>query len=102
MQHPDPLLKLTRLAFIAALALLIMSGVAWRIMGHMARSTQTTVQPTDSAANEATGGFPMSGDFAPDFTLTVTSSVSPSRFLPCVVTRSFWLSSTHDVRTFAH
>jgi len=50
VQHPDPLLKLTRLAFLAALALLIMSGVAWGIMAHMARSTQTTVQPTDSGA----------------------------------------------------
>jgi hypothetical protein len=41
MQHPDTLRKLTRVTFLAILALLIMNGIIWGTMGYIAHHTQT-------------------------------------------------------------
>jgi protein SCO1/2 len=66
MRHPDYLQILARAAFLAILALVIMSGMVWALIAHRA---QTTAHPAASAANEAIGGFLMAGNPAPDFTL---------------------------------
>lgn len=66
MQHPESMQKLTRAVFIATSLLLIITGTAWGIRLHAMVRSQPTVQPVDNAL----GGFPMTGDAAPDFTLT--------------------------------
>ncbi len=67
MQHRDDMQILARAAFIALVALVIMSGMVWALLAHRA---QTTAQRAASAANEAIGGFLMAGNAAPDFKLT--------------------------------
>ena len=66
MQHPDSMQKLARGVFIATSLLLIIAGAAWGIRLH----TMVRVQPTVQQANNAIGGFPMSGSSAPDFSLS--------------------------------
>ena len=61
--------KLTGAAFLAIIAFMIITGASWGITALIARHNQTIAQPTDDAANYAIGGFSMSGDLAPDFTL---------------------------------
>ncbi|SRR6266446_4258635 len=67
MQHPDYMQILARAAFIAILALVIISGTVWALIAHRA---QITARPAAGAANEAIGGFLMAGNPAPDFKLT--------------------------------
>src|SRR5947209_9460856 len=66
MRHPDYMQVLMRGAFIAIVALVVMSGMVWALIAHRA---QMAAQSAASAANEPTGGFSMAGDLAPDFTL---------------------------------
>jgi protein SCO1/2 len=65
MQQPDLLKKLTLAAFIATLALVVITGTAWGVRLYIASHTQPVPQPADYA----TAGFPLKGDLAPDFSL---------------------------------
>src|ERR1700682_4107911 len=69
MRHLNDMQKLTRAAFLGMIAFVIIIGAFWGITVIKAHRNQTAAQPTVNAANQALGGFPMSGDFAPDFTL---------------------------------
>ena len=66
MRHLDDMQKLTRFAFLAIVAFMIVSVTAWALLAHRG---QPTTQPAASATNEANGGFLMAGNPAPDFTL---------------------------------
>src|SRR2546423_14929239 len=69
MRHPDGMQKLTLAAFIATTALVIITATAWGIR-LFAMSHNQTVTRSTNPANYAIGGFPMTGNLAPDFTLT--------------------------------
>ncbi len=69
MQHADGLQKLTRTAFIATTALVIITATVWGIRLFALSRNQTVTQSTNPA-NYPIGGFPMTGNLAPDFTLT--------------------------------
>src|SRR6266852_8873193 len=69
MRHPDGLQKLARAAFLATTALVIITATVWGIRLFALSRNQAVTQSTNPA-NYAIGGFPMSGDPAPDFTLT--------------------------------
>src|SRR2546423_14610178 len=69
MRHPDDMQKLTRTAFIATIALVIMTATVWGIRLFALSHNQTVTQSTNPATY-AIGGFPMTGKLAPDFTLT--------------------------------
>lgn len=64
MRHPDGIHKLALAAMIISSLLVIIAGTAWGIRLIMLHK-QTTVQPVDMTV----GGFPMTGDPAPDFNL---------------------------------
>src|SRR5260370_32354030 len=66
MRHLDGLQKLGLVALIITSTLVIIVGTAWGIRFFSTSRSQTTIQP----ANFVTGGFPMAGNLAPDFTLT--------------------------------
>jgi cytochrome oxidase Cu insertion factor (SCO1/SenC/PrrC family) len=66
MRHPDRLHKLALAACIVTSTLVIVVAVVWGIRLIKANSSQTATQPPSLA----TAGFPLSGDLAPDFTLT--------------------------------
>jgi cytochrome oxidase Cu insertion factor (SCO1/SenC/PrrC family) len=65
MKQPDVFRKLTLAAFIAILALVVITGTAWGVRLYMASHTQPVPQPS----NYAVSGFPLKGDPAPDFSL---------------------------------
>ena len=66
MRHADSMQKLARAAFIATSVLVVIAAIVWGIRFlTIARSQPPATQPT----NLAIGGFPMSGDPAPDFNL---------------------------------
>jgi cytochrome oxidase Cu insertion factor (SCO1/SenC/PrrC family) len=65
MKQPDVFRKLTLAAFIATLALVVITGTAWGVRLYMASHTQPIPQSSDYAVS----GFPMKGDPAPDFSL---------------------------------
>jgi cytochrome oxidase Cu insertion factor (SCO1/SenC/PrrC family) len=69
MQHPDSMQKLARAALIATSALVIIAATVWGIRLFTMSRNQTVAQSTNPA-NYALGGFPMTGNLAPDFTLT--------------------------------
>ncbi len=69
MRHLDGMQKLTRTAFIATTALVIITATFWSIRFFTMSRNQTVTQSTNPA-NYAIGGFPMTGNLAPDFTLT--------------------------------
>ncbi len=69
MRHPDAMQKLTRTAFIATTALVMITATVWGIRLFTMPRNQTAAQTTNPA-NSAIGGFPMTGDLAPDFKLT--------------------------------
>src|SRR6266699_5409680 len=69
MQHLDNMQKLTRIAFIATIALVIITATVWGIRLFAMSRNQTVTQSTNPA-NYAIGGFPVTGNLAPDFTLT--------------------------------
>jgi cytochrome oxidase Cu insertion factor (SCO1/SenC/PrrC family) len=66
---PDGMQKLTRAAFLGMVAFVIITGASWGITVLITRHNQIAAQPANNAANYAIGGFPMSGDLAPDATL---------------------------------
>ena len=70
MRHPYDMQKLTRAVFPGIVAFMIVTGIAWGITTLVAHRNQAAAQPVDNAANQAPDGFLMSGDLAPDFTLT--------------------------------
>jgi cytochrome oxidase Cu insertion factor (SCO1/SenC/PrrC family) len=69
MQHPGGMQKLARAALIATSALVIIAATVWGIRLFTMSRNQTVTQSTNPA-NYALGGFPMTGNLAPDFTLT--------------------------------
>ncbi len=69
MRHLDGMQKLTRTAFIATTALVIITATVWSIRLFTMSHNQTPTQSTNPA-NYAIGGFPMTGNLAPDFKLT--------------------------------
>ncbi|HJT57600.1 MAG TPA: SCO family protein [Ktedonobacteraceae bacterium] len=69
MRHPDGIHKLTRAAFIATSALVIIVATVWGIQ-HFKLSRSQAASQSSNPANYALGGFPMSGNLAPDFHLT--------------------------------
>lgn len=66
MQQPGSIQKLAPAALIATSVLVILVGAIWGIRLLTMVRSQPAIQP----ANNAIGGFPMTGDPAPDFTLT--------------------------------
>ncbi len=69
MRHLDGMHKLALAALIATSTLVIIAGTAWGIRLFTMSRNQTTT-PSTNPANYAIGGFPMTGNPAPDFTLT--------------------------------
>src|SRR5215472_4832632 len=66
MQRLDGMHKVAFAICIATSALVILAGVVWGIrLINLSRSQTATQQP-----GLVTAGFPLSGDLAPDFTLT--------------------------------
>src|SRR6266571_8853349 len=69
MRYPDGMQKLALAALIATSALVIIAATVWGTrlfaMSHNQAPTQST-----NPANYPIGGFPMTGNLAPDFTLT--------------------------------
>src|SRR5579859_1394593 len=68
MRHPEGMQKLALAAFIATSALVIITGAVWGIRFFAMSRNQTVTQSTNPA-NYPIGGFPMTGNLAPDFTL---------------------------------
>ena len=69
MLHPDGIHKLARAALIATSALVIIAAIIWGIRLFAMSRSQAATQSTNPA-NNVVGGFPMSGNLAPDFHLT--------------------------------
>jgi cytochrome oxidase Cu insertion factor (SCO1/SenC/PrrC family) len=69
MQHLDDIHKLARAALIATSALVIIVATVWGIRLFAQSRSQAATQSTNPA-NYVIGGFPMSGNLAPDFRLT--------------------------------
>jgi cytochrome oxidase Cu insertion factor (SCO1/SenC/PrrC family) len=69
MQHLDGIHKLARAALIATSALVIIVATVWGIRLFAPSRNQAATQSTNPA-NYVIGGFPMSGNLAPDFRLT--------------------------------
>lgn len=69
MLYPDSMQKLTRAAFIATSVLVIIAAIVWGVRLFRMSRNQTATQSTNPA-NYAIGGFPMTGNLAPDFRLT--------------------------------
>ncbi len=74
MRHPDSTHTLMRAVFIATSALVIIVGLIWGIRFVVIARSQALAQAQAQAASQAAtsgiAGFPMSGNPAPDFTLT--------------------------------
>ena len=69
MRHQDGMQKLALAALIATSTLVIIVGTAWGVRFFAMSRNQTATQSTNPA-NYPIGGFPMTGNLAPDFTLT--------------------------------
>src|SRR6266576_7115256 len=69
MRHPDGMQKLTLATYIATTALVIITATVWGSW-LFAKSHNQTVTQSTNPANYAIGGFPMTGNLAPDFKLT--------------------------------
>jgi cytochrome oxidase Cu insertion factor (SCO1/SenC/PrrC family) len=71
MRQTDGIQKLARAALIATSALVIIAAIIWGIQRLAAsRSITQAAAPQPNPSNIAIGGFPMSGNPAPDFQLT--------------------------------
>ncbi len=68
MRHPDGMHKLALAALIATSALVIIAATAWGIRLFAMSRNQAATQSTN-LANYPIGGFPMTGNLAPDFNL---------------------------------
>src|SRR5258708_32411240 len=69
VRYPDGRQKLTLVALIATTALVIITATVWGIRLFALSHNQAVTQSTNPA-NYAIGGFPMTGNLAPDFKLT--------------------------------
>lgn len=69
MRYPDGFHKLALIGLIATTSLVIIVGAAWGIRLFSTSRSQAAAQSTNPS-NYAIGGFPMTGNLAPDFTLT--------------------------------
>ena len=69
MRHLDSMQKLALAALIASSALVIITATVLGIRLFTTSRNQTATQSTNPA-NYPIGGFPMTGNLAPDFTLT--------------------------------
>ena len=69
MRHQDGMQKLALAALIATSTLVIIVGTAWGVRFFAMSRNQTATQSTNPS-NYPIGGFPMTGNLAPDFTLT--------------------------------
>src|SRR5258708_37145700 len=69
MRHLDGMQKLTRATLIATTALVIITATVWGIRLFAMSRNQTVIQSTNPS-DYAIGGFPMTGNLAPDFKLT--------------------------------
>ena len=69
MRHQDGMHKMALAALIATSTLVIIVGTAWGVR-FFAMSRNHTVTQSTNPANYPIGGFPMTGNLAPDFTLT--------------------------------
>jgi cytochrome oxidase Cu insertion factor (SCO1/SenC/PrrC family) len=69
MRHQDGMQKLALAALIATSTLVIIVGTAWGVRFFAMSRNQTATQSTNPT-NYPIGGFPMTGNLAPDFTLT--------------------------------
>src|SRR5216683_143048 len=69
MWHSDGMHKLALAALIATSTLVILVGTVWGVRFFAMSRNQAVTQSTNPA-NYAIGGFPMTGNLAPDFTLT--------------------------------
>src|SRR5579859_6520600 len=65
MWHSDGLHKLALVTLIATSTLVILVGTAWGVRFFATLHNQIATQPTDNTI----GGFPMTGNLAPDFNL---------------------------------
>ena len=65
MRHPDSTQKIALAALLATSLLVIIAGSVWFIRLRAIANNQLNVQPTIGAL----GGFPMTGNTAPDFNL---------------------------------
>lgn len=68
MPYPSSMHKLARIAFIASSVLLVFVAAFWGARLLALRNSQMAAQA--NATNAGIGGFPMTGQLAPDFTLT--------------------------------
>jgi cytochrome oxidase Cu insertion factor (SCO1/SenC/PrrC family) len=68
MRHQDGMQKLALVALIATSTLVIIVGTAWGVRFFAMSRNHTATQSTNPA-NYPIGGFPMTGNLAPDFTL---------------------------------
>jgi cytochrome oxidase Cu insertion factor (SCO1/SenC/PrrC family) len=68
MRHPDGMHKLALAALIATSTLVIIVGTVWGVRLFTMSRNQAVTQSTNPA-NYALGGFPMTGNLAPDFSL---------------------------------
>jgi cytochrome oxidase Cu insertion factor (SCO1/SenC/PrrC family) len=68
MQRPEGMQKLALAAFIATSVLVIIAGTVWGVRLFAMSRNQAATQSTNPA-NYPVGGFPMTGNLAPDFTL---------------------------------
>jgi len=68
MQRPEGMQKLALAAFIATSVLVIIAGAVWGIRLFAMSRNQAPTHSTNPA-NYPLGGFPMTGNLAPDFTL---------------------------------
>lgn len=66
MRQLDSMHKVALAVCLATSVLVVIAGVVWGIRLINANRSQASTQQTSLA----TGGFPLSGDIAPDFTLT--------------------------------
>jgi len=69
MRNPDGLRKLALAAFITTSALVVITLAAWGTTLLIVRHMQASVLPANNTASDAIGGFPLSGQPAPDFKL---------------------------------
>lgn len=69
MRHMNDIHKLTRAAFIATSALVIIAAIVWGVR-YFAMSRSQAATPSTNPSNYSIGGFPMTGNLAPEFQLT--------------------------------
>jgi len=69
MRNQDSMQKLALAALVATSTLVLIVGAVWEIRFYNMSRTQSVTQSTNPTSYPI-GGFPMTGNLAPDFTLT--------------------------------